>query len=62
MHIAWKRTVIGGEELRYDFCAYVVGNINIARIYRTKDPDGHFVWSVNMTIGDSFSRLCNTPL
>jgi len=57
--IVWKRTVIGGDELHHDFCAYVE-NINIARIYRTKDSDGRFVWSVNMQIGDALSESCLT--
>ncbi|NTS31350.1 hypothetical protein HQ945_08795 [Phyllobacterium sp. BT25] len=61
MHITWKRTVIGGDELPYDFCAYVE-NITIARIYRSKDSSGVSIWSVNMQIGDATSDTCWTRL
>ena len=59
MHITWKRTVIGGDELPYDFCAYIE-NITIARIYRSKDANGISIWSVNMQIGDATSDTCLT--
>ncbi|NTS29753.1 hypothetical protein HQ945_00655 [Phyllobacterium sp. BT25] len=59
MHITWKRTVIGGDELPYDFCAYVE-NITIARIFRNKDSDHLSVWSVNMQIGNAATDSCLT--
>ncbi|SDP92633.1 hypothetical protein SAMN05428967_4489 [Phyllobacterium sp. YR620] len=59
MHITWKRTLIGGDELHHDFCAYVE-NITIARIYRTTDADNQDVWSVNMQIGNATTDTCLT--
>lgn len=49
--IAWRRTVIGGDELHHDFCAVVDGNIAIARIYRAKIANNEVVWSAHMLIG-----------
>ncbi|NTS29750.1 hypothetical protein HQ945_00640 [Phyllobacterium sp. BT25] len=46
--LTWRRTQIGGVELRYDFCAYVDGNVNIARIYRDRSAENHTIWSCNM--------------
>lgn len=58
MHITWKRTVIGGDELGHDFCAVVDGNITIARIFRSQDSVSQSVWSVNMQIGNASSESC----
>ena len=57
MHINWKRTVIGGEELHHDFCAYVE-NINIARIMRDQDADHSTLWKVHFHIGNATSEAC----
>ncbi|NTS30628.1 hypothetical protein HQ945_05120 [Phyllobacterium sp. BT25] len=57
MHITWKRTIIGGDELSHDFCAYVE-NIPIARIMRDHDVDHRILWSVNFHIGDAASDSC----
>ncbi len=62
MQITWKRTKIGGDELRHDFCAHVDGNITIARIYRTTDADNQDVWSVNMQVGSAATDTCLTRL
>jgi hypothetical protein len=49
--IAWRRTIIGGDELHHDFCALVDGNITIARIYRAKIANNEVVWSAHMLVG-----------
>jgi len=49
--IHWRRTQIGGDTLHHDFCAYVDGNINIARIFRTTLSEGLPIWSVNLVVG-----------
>ncbi len=56
--LTWRRTKIGGVELRNDFCAFVDGNVNVARIYKMKRSRSHIVWSCNMSVsGDSGSVL-----
>ena len=51
-NLVWKRTEIGGEELRHDFCAYVE-NILIARILRQTISENRVVWTVAMQVGDA---------
>lgn len=46
--------------MHHDFCAYVDGNINVARIFRHRDASGQNVWSVNMQIGDASGESCLT--
>ena len=48
--LQWRRTVIGDDKLRHDFCAYVE-NITVARIFRTKLSESESGWSVNMQVG-----------
>lgn len=57
--ITWRRTVIGGEPLHHDFCAYVDGNVNVARLLLEYDSDRNRVWSCNMAINGA-SETCLT--
>ena len=59
MKLTWKRTVIAGDELHHDFCAYA-DNIAVARIKRSQDAEHRTFWSVNFHIGSAASDACLT--